>query len=101
MIFRRYSLFNELFADWDAACYLSGRGITGDDRFNYSSIDLQGDFKPLYTVTGNVSGLAIDGFVKSMAPEYIMYTVPAGGTVDFTIGSDQTGRMNAVVIRLR
>ncbi|MGD1047251.1 MAG: IPT/TIG domain-containing protein [Candidatus Krumholzibacteriaceae bacterium] len=95
------ALFNELFADWDAACYLSGRGITADDRFNYSSIDLQGDFKPLYTVAGNVSGLATDGFVKSMAPEYIMYTVPAGGTVDFTIGSDQTGRMNAAVIRLR
>ena len=95
------ALFNELFADWDAACYLSGRGITADERFNYSSIDLQGDFKPLYTITGNVSGLATEGSVKSMAPEYIMYTVPAGGTVDFTIGSAQSGRLNATVIRVR
>ncbi len=94
------ALFNELFADWDAACYLSGRGITADERFNYSSIDLQGDFKPLYTITGNVSGLATEGSVKSMAPEYIMYTVPAGGTVDFTIGSAQSGRLNATVIRV-
>ena len=95
------ALFDELFADWDAACYLSGRGITADERFNYSSIDLQGDFKPLYTITGNVSGLATDGSVKSMAPEYIMYTVPAGGTVEFTIGADLSGRMNAAVIRVR
>lgn len=95
------ALFNELFADWDAACYLSGRGITADERFNYSSINLQGDFKPLYTITGNVSGLATEGSVKSMAPEYIMYTVPAGGTVDFTIGSAQSGRLNATVIRVR
>ena len=95
------ALFNELFADWDAACYLSGRGITADGRFNYSSINLQGDFKPLYTITGNVSGLATGGSIKSMAPEYILYTVPAGGTVDFTIGTETSGRMNAVVVRVR
>ncbi|HVO76410.1 MAG TPA: hypothetical protein VMT60_00360 [Candidatus Bathyarchaeia archaeon] len=95
------ALFNELFADWSAACYLSGRGITSDTRFNYSSIDLQGDFMPLYTIAGDVSGTEIQEFIKAMAPEYITYTVPAAGTVDFTIGSDASGRMNAAVVRLR
>jgi hypothetical protein len=93
--------FKELFADWSAACYLSGRGITDDPRFNYSSIDLQGDFDPIYTMTGNVSGSQMDGFVKAMAPEYIKFTIPASGSVEFTLESDASGRMNAAVIRLR
>jgi hypothetical protein len=37
-----------------------------------------------------------------MAPEYILYTIPAGETVDFTIEAQaSTGRMNAVVVRTR
>ena len=94
-------LFNELFADWSAACYLSGRGITSDERFNYSSIDLQGDFTPLYTIAGNISMSPLQGFIKAMAPEYILYTIPAGETADFSIGSEASGRLNAVVIRVR
>jgi hypothetical protein len=94
------ALFTELFADWSAACYLSGRGITSDARFNYSSIDLQGDFNPLYTITGDVPGWPMQGFVKAMAPEYIRYTIPAGETVGFMIIGQSAGRMNAVVVRL-
>jgi len=94
-------LFNELFADWSAACYLSGRGITSDERFNYSSIDLQGDFTPLYTIAGNISMSPLQGFIKAMAPEYVLYTIPAGETADFSIGSEASGRLNAVVIRVR
>jgi hypothetical protein len=98
--------FNELFADWAAACYLDDRGITSDPRYNYSSLNLQADavdphFAPLLTIPGNISGTT-QGFVKAMAPEYILYTIPAGATVDFTIGAQaSTGRMNAVVIRTR
>jgi hypothetical protein len=87
--------FNELFADWAAACYLDDRGITSDPRYNYPH------FAPLLTIPGNISGTT-QGFVKAMAPEYILYTIPAGATVDFTIGAQaSTGRMNAVVIRTR
>ena len=94
------ALFNELFADWISACYLSGREITGDARFNYSSLDLQSSFKPLYTITGTI-GAQMGGSIKSMAPEYTLYTVPASSTVDFTIGAEASGRMNAAVIRVR
>jgi hypothetical protein len=94
-------LFNELFADWSAACYLSGRGITSDERFNYSSIDLQGDFKPLYTITGDIPESQIQGYFKAMSPEYILYAIPAGEAVDFSIGSEALGRLNAVVVRVR
>jgi hypothetical protein len=93
--------FKELFADWSAACYLSGRGITDDTRFNYSSIDLQSNFNQLFVIPGNVSGQQMMGSINSMAPEYISFAIPSAATVDFTIGSDPAGRLNAVVIRLR
>ena len=53
--------FNELFADWAAACYLDDRGITSDPRFNYSSLNLQDNtvdphFEPILTVSGSISG---------------------------------------------
>jgi hypothetical protein len=103
--------FNELFADWAAACYLDdrevdGHVITSDPRFNYSSLNLQDDtadppFAPIYTISGDFSH-TMTGFLKAMAPEYVRYTIPAGATVDFTIeGEASTGRMNAVVIRIR
>ncbi len=99
--------FNELFADWAAACYLDDRGITSDPRFNYSSLNLQDDavdphFAPLLTVPGSVPG-TVTSFVKAMAPEYILYTIRAGETIDFTIQAQvsPSGRMNAVVVRTR
>ncbi|MCX5752097.1 MAG: hypothetical protein NTW97_00465 [Candidatus Krumholzibacteria bacterium] len=98
--------FSELFADWVAACYLDDRGITSDPRFNYSSLNLQDNavdphFEPILTISGSISS-TLESFVKAMAPEYILYTIPAGATVDFTIeGEASTGRMNAVVIRTR
>ncbi|RJR27252.1 MAG: hypothetical protein C4574_06420 [Candidatus Latescibacterota bacterium] len=95
------AVFKELFADWTAALYLSGRGITDDPRFNYTSIDILADFRPPYVAPGSVSPAGIDGFVKAMAPEYILYAVPASSAIDFSIGGDPTGRFNAVVIRLR
>lgn len=93
--------FKELFGDWCAALYLSGRGITGDPRFNYSSIDLLADFREPYTAQGVVSPLGMGGFLKSMAPEYILYDVPASGALDFSISGDEAGGFNAVVVRLR
>ena len=98
--------FNELFADWAAACYLDDRGITSDLRFNYSSLNLQDDaadphFEPVLVIPGDFAH-TMTRFIKAMAPEYILYTIPAGVTVEFTIeGEATTGRMNAVVIRIR
>jgi len=98
--------FNELFADWAAACYLDDRGITSDPRFNYSSLNLQYNavdphFVPILTIPGNLSA-PITRFIKAMAPDYILYTIPAGETVYFTIEAlPSPGRMNAVVVRTR
>jgi hypothetical protein len=93
--------FKELFADWSAACYVSGRGITSDTRFNYTSIDLRGAFAPLHVIAGNVLGNQIAGTVNSMAPEFISFTVPSAAIVDFTVAGEAAGRLNAVAVRLR
>ncbi len=91
--------FMELFADWSAALYLSGRGITDDPRFNYTSIDLPGDFGAPYVATGAFA--TMQGFVQSMAPEYIRYDLPASSRIEFEIGGDYSGSFNAVVVRLQ
>lgn len=91
--------FLELFADWSAALYLSGRGITDDPRFNYTSIDLLRDFRAPYVASGVLGPL--DGSMKSMAPEYILYELPASAVIEFEIAGESQSRLNAVVARLR
>lgn len=94
--------FTELFADWSAACYLSGMGITSDPRFNYSSVDLRGDFDPLLVTELPFPSLNdLVGDVKSMGPEFIDVMIPPFTALDFSIECVSTGRMNAVVIRVQ
>jgi len=94
--------FKELFADWSAACYLSGLGITSDSRFNYSSIDLRGSFDPLFTTGIAYPAISsVAGDVKSMGPEFIVMSVPPYTSLDFTVGCAGGGRMNAVVVRIQ
>jgi hypothetical protein len=94
--------FTELFADWSAACYLSGLGITSDPRFNYSSLDLRGDFDPLLVTDLPFPSLTdLVGDVKSMGPEFIDVMIPPFSALGLSIECVSTGRMNAVVIRVQ
>jgi hypothetical protein len=92
--------FLELFADWSAALYLSGRGITSDPRFNYSSIDLQGDFDPLYLIQNNMSIPELDGTMKPMGSDYILFNASSQVSYDVSIMALSGGSMHAVIIRL-
>jgi len=92
--------FLELFADWSAALYLSGRGITGDPRFNYSSIDLQGDFDPLYVIQNDMLITEMDGTMKPMGPDYILYNASSQVSYDVSIVGLSGGSMHAVIIRI-
>ena len=96
----RQERFKELFADWSSACYLSGLGITADERFNYASIDLRGDFDTLSVIKNDLSVFEIAGDVKSMGPEFIQFSIPSGISLSVTIDCTNVGRMNAVIIRL-
>ncbi len=92
--------FLELFADWSAALYLSGRGITSDPRFNYSSIDLQGDFDPLYMIQNNMVIPEMDGTMKPTGPDYILFNASSQVLYDVSITALSGGSMHAVIIRL-
>jgi hypothetical protein len=90
--------FIELFANWAASCYLSGLGVSSDSRYNYSSIDLPTDFKPV-AVIDIPQWTEYNGNIESLSPEYIVIRVPAGSTAVLNFLSDWTGRLNAILIR--
>ncbi|MBN1883976.1 MAG: IPT/TIG domain-containing protein [Candidatus Krumholzibacteriota bacterium] len=92
--------FLELFADWSAACYLSGLGITDDPRFNYVSIDLPGDFGDLRVRETDFTATSIQGDVRSMAPEFILMHLGAGSGYTLSISGAAEGKTNAVLVRL-
>jgi hypothetical protein len=92
--------FYELFADWAAALYLDGTGISADPRFSYSSIDLRGDFAPLGVLHGEGCLSAVSGAVKSMGPEYILLEFDEGCRSEFYLDSGINSLMNAVIVRL-
>jgi hypothetical protein len=91
--------FIELFGDWSAALFLSGSGITSDPRYNYSSIDLLGDFGPLNVTEINLPVLSIGGNQKSMGPKFIRLNASSPISYDVTLGTS-SGSLNAVIIRL-
>ena len=91
--------FLELFGDWSAALYLSGRGITADPRFNYSSIDLLGDFAPLNVAEINLPVSFIGGSQKSMGPRFIRLNASSQISYDVSLWPS-SGSLNAVIIRL-
>ena len=91
--------FLELFGDWSAALYLSGRGITVDPRFNYSSIDLLGDFDALNVTEINLPVSSIGGNQKAMGPKFLRLNASSQISYDVTLGTSY-GSLNAVIIRL-
>ncbi len=92
--------FHEVFSDWAATLYLDGTGITADDRFSYSSIDIRSDFPPLGVLSAEGCSAFISGSIKSMGPEYILLEFDPGGLGGFSINSGDHSLMNAVIIRL-
>ena len=91
--------FLELFGDWNAALYLSGLGITSDPRFNYSSIDLLGDFASLNVTEFNLPIPSFGGNQKSMGPKFIRLNASSQISYDVTLGTSY-GSLNAVIIRI-
>ncbi|MBU8920911.1 MAG: hypothetical protein KOO63_03525 [Bacteroidales bacterium] len=91
--------FYELFADWSAAVYLDGLGISSDNRFSYSSIDLRSDFVPLAVRLFDHNLWGLFGALKSMGPEYIHISLPLENECILNIISDPGSRMNVIIIR--
>ncbi len=80
--------FFSIFSDWLGALYLSGRGIATDSKYEYDSINLQGqDFAPLGTVSRSVSQGAFAGTVKGSAGDFFIITNPTPPGIEFSAGS--------------
>src|SRR5262249_14814923 len=75
------SNFYDLMAEFLAAQYLSGRGITDDERFNYQSIDI-GDFGALGMQVHAV-GASANGDIRRASGDFHIFTAAAGEDTEF------------------
>jgi hypothetical protein len=91
--------FYTTFADFLATLYVSGRGITSDSEYNFTSIDL-GDFGPLSVGPATV-GDPISGTVFRTSGDFFTATNPGGSQGEFTFTQSSDMRLRAVVVRTR
>ncbi len=93
--------FYELFAEFLAALYLTGRGITGDPRFNFASIDLA-DFGTLATAF-HVAGTAdVTGSVRRTAGDFHIFSGALNQETRFTFTNPGgNARLRNVVVRIQ
>jgi hypothetical protein len=90
--------FNDLFAEFLAAQYLSGQGITSDERFNYTSINL-GDFGSLKVGVHAAGDPAVNGSVRRTGGDFFIFTgiVDQQSQFQFTDVSGQAQLRNVIV----
>lgn len=96
--------FFTTFADWLATLYLSGRGITTDSRYQYSSIDLldTSNFpQPLLVTHRTVGQGAIQDVVAASAGDFFVMRNPVPPAVEFTVTADVAARLRLVVTRIQ
>ena len=93
--------FNDLLADFLAAQYLSGTGITSDERFNYQSININ-DFGPLKIGLNHLPGPVVNGSVRRSTGSFHTFAGVAGQNTQFTF-TDVTTQANlrSVIVRIQ
>jgi hypothetical protein len=92
--------FKELFADWAATMYFESRGVApADPKYQYTSIDLAGDFEPLRVRSTNLCLGPFMSSIKAMGPEFIALGLNGPALFDIDLTCSGYGRMNAVLLR--
>jgi hypothetical protein len=92
--------FYDVFAEFLAAQYLSGKGITDDERFNYTSIDID-DFGTLPVPIRPVGSIGVTGTVRRSAGEFhIFQNTGTENIIGFTDTSGNA-KLRAVIVRLQ
>ena len=91
--------FYTTFADFMATLYLSGKGITSDSKYDYTSIDL-GDFRPLLVGTGTV-GDQESGMIFRTSGDFYTITNPGGSEGEFTFAQSSGMGLRTVVVRTK
>ncbi|MGM0484276.1 MAG: hypothetical protein ACQERI_06995 [Candidatus Krumholzibacteriota bacterium] len=91
--------FIDLFSEWYAALYLSGKGITADPRFQFPTLH---EFAFREVARDSIYELeSYYGNVKSYGSSLIKVNLPADSEKRIEIRSSDDGRMNAIIIRLQ
>jgi len=93
--------FYDAMAEFLAAQYLSGRGITADTRFNYDSIDIN-DFGPLL-VGNHLAGAGdVNGSVRRASGDFHIFTGLLNEDSVFQF-DDPTGniKLRNVIVRIQ
>ena len=92
--------FYDLVAEFLAALYLSGKGITSDPRFNYTSIDLD-DYGSIIPANGLI-GVDSDGTVRRSSGDYYLYNGTLGVDTEFTFIEQTPGiRLRNAIVRVQ
>ena len=92
--------FYDAMAEFLAAQYLSGKGITADERFNYTSIDIN-DFGPLL-VGVHAAGATVNDNIRRASGDFHTFTGVLGQETVFQFG-DPTGnaKLRNAVVRIQ
>jgi hypothetical protein len=93
--------FYDALAEFLAAQYLSGKGITPDPRYNYTTININ-DFGPLET-TLHAAGVAnVTGNVRRSSADFRIFTGVLNQDSRFTFtNSGGRARLRHVVVRIQ
>ena len=84
-----------------ATLYLSGRGITSDPKYNYTSIDLLNHFAALDVDNHSAAGGTFNATVRSVGGHF---NLVAGGQppfIQFSVSSGRGSQMRVIVVRTK
>lgn len=93
--------FYDLFGEFLGALYLSGKGITADPRFNYTSIDLT-NFHPVSVASVTAGGAAIAENVFRTSGDFYLFSGSLNHNSEFTFIDDlNAGGLRQVIVRVQ
>jgi len=89
--------------DYLAAIYLSDRGITSDERYEFTSFDIQNDFVDLLVTDRLATDGAFAGTVRSSAGHYYRITGadPPALQVRVTSPDGSSAKLRVIVVRTK
>ncbi len=92
--------FYDLVAEFLAALYLTGRGITSDPRFNYTSINLD-DYGSIVAANRSV-GDDVEGTVRRSSGAYYLYSGTSGINTEFIFLEHSSGvRLRNAIVQVQ
>jgi hypothetical protein len=90
----------DVLAEFLAAQALSGTGITDDDRFNYTSIDLA-DFGTLLVHIRAAGGPDVVDFTKRSGADFYSFTGTNGLNSVFRFTDPNSAGLRSVIVRIQ